>query len=124
MVKKTDSTTARPLTITDKAIHGIKHFPAFLFKMVCIVPLFLFGLWLLFILYFPDVEVSGSIATPEFHEEEDIFKIIMEKKDPVSRDHFHMIDEYVSVHDPNPPPLRGLPWILPTQQGKEGSCPP
>ena len=103
MGKKIEKFTATELTPVAKGIRRIMKFPVFLLKVVYIIPFLVFGLWLLHTIYFPEVEIGESAALPNYIEEEDIFEVIMNKKEPVPRGHFHMIDEYISVRESNPP---------------------
>jgi hypothetical protein len=103
MGKKIENSTAAELTRVAKAIRRITTFPVFLLKVVYVIPFLIFGLWLLHTIYFPEFEIDESAALPNFNEEEDIFEVIMNKKEAVPRGHFHMIDEYISVRESNPP---------------------
>ena len=86
-----------------KVIRRIGVFPGFLLKALYLL-LFLFcSLLLLQMIYFPNLKKAEKAALNKLYEEEDVFKAIMMKKEPVSRGHFHMIDEFVSVREPNPP---------------------
>jgi hypothetical protein len=70
--------------------------PVFLLKCVYLIPLLLFGLWLLQMLYFPQLEAKKITEVVKPKTEENIFKAFLIKKDAVPREHFHMIDEYVN----------------------------
>ncbi|NOX35068.1 MAG: hypothetical protein GXP56_15290 [Deltaproteobacteria bacterium] len=72
----------------------------FCLKLVYIVPLFMFGTWLLHTVYFPQLAASPPVKSLQT---EDQFKTILKKSDPVYRGHFHLVDEYVTTDEPNPP---------------------
>ena len=103
MGKKAGNSTDTAITPLGKAIHRIMIFPVFLLKALYVVPFFLFGILLLQMVYFPYLEEAEIATLKKFAEEEDIFKAILAEKEPVARGHFHMIDKYISVLDPNPP---------------------
>ncbi|MCF6248767.1 MAG: cytochrome b/b6 domain-containing protein [Desulfobacula sp.] len=75
-------------------------FSNFLLKSVYIIPLFVFGAWLLQLVYFPHFSAKAAIQTESL---DDQFKTILKENDTVYRGHFHMVDEYVTTHEPNPP---------------------
>ena len=75
-------------------------FSNFFLKFVYVVPLFLFGAWLLQLVYFPELGASPSIVP---QQPKDQFATILKRTDPVYRGHFHMVDEYVTTDEPNPP---------------------
>lgn len=83
--------------------NSVKAFLAFLFKVICVLPLLIFGIWLLQLLYFPDFSLTGedAAATPKGGGK--MFMEILNRKEAVPREHFHMIDEYISKPDPDPP---------------------
>ena len=72
-----------------------KRFYVFLIKIVFVLPLLLFGVWVLHMLYFPRVEAEKSAAAARSAEKEGIFKQILNQEKQISRGHFHMIDEHV-----------------------------
>ncbi len=74
----------------------------FVLKTVIVLPLFLFGLWLLQLVYYPGLEAKKVDANRE-DAQEDIFKMILKHEDAVPRDHFHMVDSFISVPEINPP---------------------
>jgi hypothetical protein len=75
----------------------------FALKAVSVVPFFLFGMWLLQVVYFSELKgTSPAIATP-VAKEDDIFGEILAHKRAVSRGHFHMVDEWVTRPEPRPP---------------------
>jgi mono/diheme cytochrome c family protein len=75
----------------------------FLVKAVFVLPLFAFGLWLVQMLYLPEMKIGQAQAPVETAEDEDIFSRIFHRKDQVPPGHFHMIDEYVSQPGPYQP---------------------
>jgi len=74
-------------------------------KVLFVMPLFLFGLWLLQMLYFPGVEARKSAALQEPAGDVDIFRRILIDRAPVPRGHFHMIDEDMAQPEPFQPCL-------------------
>jgi hypothetical protein len=72
----------------------------FFVKAIFAIPLFLFGLWLLQMLYTPGIEAHKSVDTPNPVEEEGIFRKILKSDKPKPEPHFHMVDEV--VHQPEP----------------------
>lgn len=85
---------------TGKIFRIIKKFPIFLVKVVYILPFLLFGAWLLQMVYFthdlPHVEAKKADEFTEVVGDDGIFKKILLQKEVVPRDHFHLVDEYVS----------------------------
>ncbi len=81
--------------------------PVLLLKAIYILPFFLFILWLFQLLYFPEIETLKSViakpSTDTAQNDKNIFRTILKQKDPVGKGHFHMIDEYISQSEPNPP---------------------
>jgi len=73
-----------------------------LVKAVFAVPLFLFGLWLMQLLYFPEGKAVTREILPQ-PAEEDIFSKILREEKPVPRGHFHMIDEEIRHAEPFQP---------------------
>jgi hypothetical protein len=91
-----------------KFVNGVKKFPTlllkrlpiFLLKVLYILPFLLFGIWLLKLVYFPhevpQVEAKKADESAQVTGEDGIFRKILLQKDIVPREHFHMVDEYVS----------------------------
>jgi hypothetical protein len=75
-------------------------FSDFLIKFVYVVPLFVFGAWLVQLVYYPQLAASPSIDSLQ---PKDQFKTILKRSDPIYRGHFHMVDDYVTTDEPNPP---------------------
>ena len=94
-----------PGTLAGRVINKLILLPTLLVKTLYVLPFLLFGLWLLQLLYFPHLEASKIIEVAT-HKEEDhpnIFKAILQQKDRVTRGHFHMVDEYITEPEHNPP---------------------
>jgi hypothetical protein len=70
-----------------------KKISIFLAKMAALLTLLLFAVWLLQLLYFPEVEVANPAKKTQTEEGAGIIRKIVEQKDDTLRDHFHMIDE-------------------------------
>ncbi len=104
MVKKNDDSQNSPKTFVRRAINVVIKIPVFLAKAVYFLPFILFAVWLLQLLYLPKLDVV-KIGVAQFDptlkpvEEQDIFSAILMSKDPISRGHFHMIDEYISQQE-------------------------
>lgn len=94
-----------PGTLADRVINKLTLLPTLLVKTLYVLPFLLFGLWLLQLLYFPQIEASKllEVATHKEEEHQNIFKEILHQKDPVTREHFHMVDEYITETEHNPP---------------------
>lgn len=91
-------------TFVRRAINVVMKIPAFLVKAVYFLPFILFAAWLLQLLYFPKLDVvklGSAQFAPKIKpvEKQDIFTKILMSKDPISRVHFHMIDEYISQQE-------------------------
>ena len=87
-------------------VHLKSRIGVFLVKAVFVLPLFVFGLWLIQTLYFPEVR-AGKLEDPLLTEEGDLFfRKIGLQKSPVARGHFHMIDEFIFQPGPYEPVCR------------------
>jgi hypothetical protein len=75
----------------------------FLVKAIFALPLVLFGLWLLMMLYTPGVDAQKLAALQKPAEEEGVFRGILRAHKPLGRGHFHMIDEEREKHEPYEP---------------------
>ena len=73
-----------------------------LVKGLLIFPLLLFGLWLLKLVYFPGFEAKKAVAIIEAAEE-NIFDTILKNKQLIPQGHFHLVDDFVSQPEVNPP---------------------
>ncbi|UCG12265.1 MAG: hypothetical protein JSU72_17480, partial [Deltaproteobacteria bacterium] len=86
-----------------KIIRIIKSVPVFLVKFIYILPFLLFGAWLLKLVYFqpelPQLEAKLADESPLVAGEDRIFKKILLQKDAVPREHFHLVDEWVTRQD-------------------------
>lgn len=72
-------------------------------KAVFVLPLLLFGMWLLQMLYFPEVRATKPEVPVKTDQEDDIFKKILKHSELVPRGHFHMVDEHISQPEPFEP---------------------
>ncbi len=83
-----------------RILRVIKKIPIFLLKFIYILPFLLFGAWLLKLVYFthelPHVEAKKAEESAEIVGEDGVFKKILLQEDAVPREHFHMVDEFVS----------------------------
>ena len=85
-----------PKTFLGRAVGKLLRLPVFLLKLVYLLPLLLFGLWLLQMLYFPQLEAKKITKMVKPKKEENIFKTFLIQNEAVPRGHFHMVDEYVT----------------------------
>lgn len=93
-----------PKPILSRAFDKLWKLPAFVLKVIYMLPFLLFGLWMLQLLYFPHLEAKNIIEMA-MHKEEDknVFRTILNQDGPVARGHFHMVDEHITKPEPNPP---------------------
>jgi hypothetical protein len=82
-------------------IGPIIKFFAFLIRLFHIPFLVLFSLWLLQILYFPHLSYRGfsvkpTVDIPEYEKDKQMLISILKHREPVSRGHFHIADEYIT----------------------------
>ena len=86
-----------PKPILSRAFDKLVRLPAFVLKAIYMLPFLLFGLWMLQLLYFPQLEAKNIIEGAT-HKEEDknVFRTILNQNGPVARGHFHMVDEYIT----------------------------
>ena len=82
---------------------AIKKFSAFLFKFFTILLFCIFGLWLLQMVYFPELEVKKAAVAAPPSEKDDLFGHILEHDEQIPQNHFHMVDEYISQPEPYHP---------------------
>lgn len=68
-------------------------------KFFLVIPLLLFAVWLIHMMYFPKLDASAKAVHKEAHEEGTVFKKILTRPDTDLRGHFHMVDEYVTASD-------------------------
>jgi len=100
MGKKNQHSQDVPRTFIGRVGHGLLMFPVFLLKAVYLLPFLFFGVWLLQLLYFPQFEVNKLFAVTE---EQYLIPAAKGDIDPAPRGHFHMIDEFVSQPEHDPP---------------------
>ncbi len=74
-----------------------------LVKAIFAVPLFLFGLWLLQMLYTPALEAKRSAESLKPAEEEGIFRKILKNDKRKLQVYFHMVDEHLDQPEPYQP---------------------
>ena len=87
----------KTITGTDEPSKSLKHI---LIKTVIILPLIVFGLWLLKLLYLPSVEARKTPAAASLSSEIGIFQRILMDKKPLSAGHFHMLDGAITQPEP------------------------
>ena len=87
-----------------KIFNKLTKFPVFLLKAIYILPFLLFGLWLIQMLYFPQLDAKKIMGITS-HEKDDknVFKTILIQDELIAREHFHMVDEYITKPESNPP---------------------
>ena len=83
--------------------HMLKRLGSFLVRGLYLLPAILLGIWFLHLVYFPDTAISEYLAVAKPDPAEDIFKSILKNKEPAPRDHFHMIDDYITRAEPMAP---------------------
>jgi len=85
-------------------LNKLTKFPIFLLKAIYVLPFLLFGLWLIQMLYFPQLDAKKIMGITH-HEEDDknVFRKILKQDELVAREHFHMLDEYITKPESNPP---------------------
>ena len=72
-------------------------------KIVFLVPIVLFALWLLKLVYFPHAEASKSQSDVKPTAEQGIFAKILRDDRPIPKEHFHIVDEHISQAEPYHP---------------------
>jgi hypothetical protein len=72
-------------------------------KTAVLLPIILFALWLLKLVYFPHAEArkSDSLAKPTV--EQGIFTKILRDDGPIPKEHFHIVDEHIAQAEPYHP---------------------
>lgn len=98
---------------------AIKKLSAFLFKFVTILCFCIVGLWLLKLVYFPRLEVKGSMVVAPSAEKEDLFGHILKRKGPIPQNHFHLVDEFVAQLEPYPPVCMTCHGTYPHSKGQK-----
>jgi hypothetical protein len=87
-------------------VHLKSRIGVFLVKAVFVLPLFVFGLWLIQALYFPELRSAKPEGLLQTDGGDDFFRKIGLQKAPVPRDHFHMIDAFILQPGPYEPICR------------------
>lgn len=80
-----------------------RKFYIFFAKAVLAMPLVLFGIWLLQMLYVPQGKPPKYERPEQSVQEDNIFKKILLRREQVPRGHFHMTDEHISQPEPYQP---------------------
>jgi hypothetical protein len=75
-------------------------------KAVFVLPLFAFGLWLIQMLYFPEVKANKSELPLQAVSEDLMFRKIWQETEAVSSRHFHMVDTDIFQPGPYEPVCR------------------
>jgi len=75
----------------------------FLVKAIFVIPLCLFGIWLIQLLYFPIAQATKPETASKPVEEESIFRKILKENGSAPRGHFHMLDELIAQPEPYQP---------------------
>jgi hypothetical protein len=87
-----------------KIFNKLTKFPVFLIKAIYILPFLLFGTWLIQMLYFPQFDTHKILdITHHKAKDEGIFRAILRQNELDAREHFHMVDEYITKPESNPP---------------------
>lgn len=93
-----------PKTFPGRVFYNIKKIPVFLIKAIYILPFLLFGLWLIQMLYFPQFDTHEIIDITHHKAEDDhSFRTILQQNELIAREHFHMVDKYITKPESNPP---------------------
>jgi hypothetical protein len=87
-----------------KIFNKLAKFLVLLIKAIYVLPFLLFGIWLIQMLYFPQSEIHNVMdITRHKAEDENIFRKILQQNALIAREHFHMVDEYITRPESNPP---------------------
>ena len=78
----------------------------FALKAVFVLPLVVFGIWLIQMLYFPTVKASKSELSLKAVGSDHMFRAIWQETAPVSQGHFHMVDASIFQSAPYEPICR------------------
>lgn len=104
MIKRKDAPQNPPKSFLGSAVGKLLRLPVFLLKLVYLLPILLFGLWLLQMLYFPQLEAKKIIEmTRHKKDDNNVFRTILKQDELLAREHFHMVDEYITKPESNPP---------------------
>jgi len=68
-------------------------------KLLYVVPFFIFGLWLVCVVFFPGFDLNASISLLKYQQPSETVVTGVLKKEEVPRDHFHMVDDAVAGKD-------------------------
>ena len=79
---------------------------AFVVKAVFVLPLAVFGLWLIQMLYFPEVKAGKTEVPLQTASADLMFRKIWQETQPVSSGHFHMVDAEIFQTSPYEPICR------------------
>jgi hypothetical protein len=97
-----------------------KHLATFLLKFVIGVPLLVFSFWLLKLVYFPEFGFTALMEEPHLQQEHQVFQNILQSEEVVPKNHFHLVDHYITDQ---PEPYRPLCYLChgnyPHSKGKE-----
>lgn len=90
----------KEISVFSTVVNRIKKIVFFFIKIFYLLPFIVFGLWLVSTVYFHGfhLETRAKEVTGE-----EVIDIIMRKKEPIPRDHFHMTDKYIERQQPNQP---------------------
>jgi hypothetical protein len=78
----------------------------FVVKALFVLPLLVFGIWLLQLLYFPEARARKSAVPLKTAGGDIMFRKIWQETEPVSSGHFHMVDESIFQTSPYEPICR------------------
>ena len=98
---------------------AMKKVSAFLFKFVTIVLFSMFGLWLIQMVYFPQLDAKKVDIMPTPSEEEDLFGHILKDKGPTPQRHFHIVDEFLAQPEPYAPVCLTCHGTYPHSKGEK-----
>jgi len=100
MHPKKDRSAYISKTFLGQATHRLKMYFFFILKAVYVMLVMLFSLWLLQLLYFPDFKLTHVFDNRAYQKS---VHAALVQDESSNRAHFHMIDEYISTPEPNPP---------------------
>lgn len=72
-------------------------------KTAVLLPIILFAIWLLKLVYFPHAGIRKGEAAARPAEEQGFFTKILRDDGPIPKEHFHMVDEHLVQVDPYHP---------------------
>ncbi len=98
---------------------ALKKILVFLFKFFTILIFCIFGIWLLQMVYFPELEVKKAAVAAPPSEKEDLFGHILKHNEPIPQRHFHMVDEYIAQPEPYPPVCMTCHGTYPHSKGED-----